>query len=105
MFNYVLKVKGTNHSALYHTKFFVDKPHWICEDKESKLSENNEILDNSFDFKFQNKHNQSPIISLTKKYNSLKKDFEYLVETKLHIRGITPGQVIAITIRFLLKNN
>ncbi len=83
--NKIYVVKGTDHPALYNNAFFIEKPHWICEDKESDRSEL--ILDDKYDFKFQYKHYQSGIKSLKRI------DDSYLVETKFNFRGITPGQV------------
>jgi len=61
-------VQGTDHPALYYNEFLVDKPHWICEDFEKAFLESNEpvVLNNRFDFIFQNKHVQTPVDYLKK---------------------------------------
>jgi tRNA U34 2-thiouridine synthase MnmA/TrmU len=82
-------VNHTNHPALYFDKFQIEKPHWICENKEANLAENEEkqILDNKFDFKFQNKHLQSPIVYLKKNIKD-----NYITSIKYPFRGISAGQ-------------
>ena len=101
--NVLSKVKGTNHAALYHQAFFIEKPYWICENKEEASS--SLILDEQYDLKVQNKHFQSPLVSLTKTFKSETQSFDYEVRTKLHFRGITPGQVILIGHFILHKQN
>jgi len=88
--NSLYVVRGTDHPALYHNTFYIEKPHWICEDKES--TRNELVLDERYDFKFQHKHYQSGIKSL-RRIKDLDKPIKYLVETKFNFRGITPGQV------------
>ena len=80
-------VSDTNHPALYFNKFQIEKPHWLCEDKEEDLERKDLILDDKFDFKFQNKHLQSPIVYL-------KKDMmrNYITKIKNPFRGISSGQ-------------
>ncbi len=70
----------------------IEKPYWICDNKELSTSEHI-ILNENYQFKFQHRHYQSPILSLEKIFNNSLGDFVYKVKTKHNIRGITPGQV------------
>lgn len=90
--NTMFVVRGTDHPALYHNSFVVEKPHWICENKDLSGSDSI-LLDERYQFKFQHRHYQSPIVSLEKKFNVDLGNFIYTVKTKHNIRGITPGQV------------
>lgn len=85
----VYVVAGTNHPALYFDHFEIEKPHWICENKE--LVANDTILNNYFEFKFQNKHYQSKIVYLKKKIQS--NQTKYVVKTYNHFRAVPKGQV------------
>ncbi len=85
----IYAVQGTDHPALYYNEFVVDKPHWICEDFEKICLERDEraILNNNFDFKFQNKHVQTPVDFLEKRGS------DYTLKLKHPFRAISPGQV------------
>jgi hypothetical protein len=76
----------------------VEKPLWICEDKEANSTSNGLILDDRYEFKFQNKHLQSPILRMGKTYNEYTRKFDYLIETKMYFRALTAGQVNLINI-------
>jgi hypothetical protein len=90
-----LKVSDTDHPALYASQFVLEAPHWICENKEeiAKQSDANLILNSSYDFSFQNKHCQTPIISLKMFNHEETNKKKYILETKSHFRGVASGQV------------
>lgn len=85
----IYAVAGTNHPALYSDQFEIDKPHWICENKENDSNEI--ILDENYEFKYQNKHYQSKIKYLKKVLCD--SDFKYYVKTDNYFRAIPKGQV------------
>ena len=88
-----IKVSDTNHPALYFDEFEIEKPYWICEEKEDMVNkEGGTILDDSYEFKFQNRHIQTPLVYLRKDDNC-----RYWVKTKNYFRAIVTGQVIIKT--------
>ena len=91
------QVSDTNHPALYFNQFEIEKPHWIAENKELNATSSNQfqILDDKYDFKFQNKHVQTPIVGLTHE-SGPKNETRYIVDIKNPFRAIVAGQVSLI---------
>jgi tRNA U34 2-thiouridine synthase MnmA/TrmU len=83
---------GTDHPALYTNEFIIGKPHWLCRDFEVEADEHEriEILDSTFDFKYQHKHEQSKITYLKK----IQTDdcLKYVLRTGFKMRAVTLGQ-------------
>lgn len=80
---------GTDHPALYCDEFYVNKPHWISQNYENESNEF--ILQSNIDFKFQQKHYESPILFM-KKIQIENGEVKYLVKSKYALRGLAPGQ-------------
>lgn len=93
--NIMYVVAGTNHPALYFDEFEVEKPHWLCDNRELITLDGECILDEKYDFKFQNKHHQSPIVYLKRVASDPETSnaFRYFVKTAHHFRAIASGQV------------
>ncbi|RMZ94236.1 mitochondrial tRNA-specific 2-thiouridylase 1, partial [Brachionus plicatilis] len=86
----VYVVPGTDHPALYFDQFEIEKPHWLCENKE--LVADDVILNQDYEFKYQNKHYQSKIIYLRKKFLIESNQTKYFVKTLNHFRAVPKGQ-------------
>lgn len=94
--NTIEVVADTNHPALYFDEFEVERPHWLCEQKDEALEGSGVILDERYDFKFQSKHKQSPLVHLRQDYSNLRDGSSsprYWVKTKHHFRAVVAGQV------------
>jgi hypothetical protein len=102
--NLLKKVQGTNHPALFFNQFEIEKPYWICEDQEELAvdKESSVILDGSYDFKFQNRHNQTPIVGL-ERHSNKEGSVRYLTRIKHPFRAIVPGQVFFYFLRLSRK--
>ncbi len=95
-----IKVQGTDHPALYFNEFEIEKPYWICENREDLAVDEQgsmRILDKSYDFKFQNRHYQTPILGLEKKIAD-NGSIRYLTRIEQPFRAIVPGQVTKLLI-------
>jgi tRNA U34 2-thiouridine synthase MnmA/TrmU len=87
-----MQVQGTDHPALYFREFEIEKPHWLCENKED-TAVGNKILDETYDFKFQSRHFPTPLACLEKLSNN--EAARYLTTIRQPFRAIVPGQVLA----------
>lgn len=76
---------------MYFEEFEIEKPYWICEEKEIRDIEI--ILDQNYDFKFQSIHMQTPIVYLRRTLDTESNEQKYFVKTKHHFRAIVAGQV------------
>lgn len=74
---------------MYFDEFEIEKPYWICEQKGN--NDDGIILDESYEFKFQNRHIQTPLVHLRKEENATNP--RYWVKTKNYFRAIVTGQV------------
>ncbi|CAF0931287.1 unnamed protein product [Brachionus calyciflorus] len=89
--NIIFVVPGTDHPSLYYNQFIVEKPHWICENREENATDDI-VLNENFEFKFQNKHYQSKIKYLKKQHDPNNNDYRYIVQTEKNFRAVPKGQ-------------
>lgn len=91
--NAIFVVSDTKHPALYYDEFEIETPHWICEQIGDKLEGSDIVLDDNFDFKFQSKYKQTPLVHLRREYDRINNKPRYWVKTKYHFRAVVAGQV------------